>query len=84
MKMIDLLNYNEVIDYLELFFQDKITSECYRETMKAILDGSRENKTVSIRAIDVCFMKYRKVTGDYSLPTDEEIEIWKQLFNIWQ
>jgi hypothetical protein len=29
-------------------------------------------------------MSYRKFTGDYSLATDEEMEIWKQLFNTWQ
>lgn len=29
-------------------------------------------------------MNYGKVTGDCSLPTDEEMKIWKQLFNVWQ
>ena len=82
--MIDLFSYNEVIDFLETFLQKMIENEAYREEMKAIIDGSRKNKTVSIRAVDVCFMNYRKVTGDYSLPTDEEMEIWKQLFNVWQ
>ncbi|GME44384.1 hypothetical protein ACJ2_31780 [Pantoea sp. QMID2] len=61
-----------------------IKDEACREEMKVIIDGSRKNKTVSIRAIDVCFMNYRKVMSDYSLPTDEEMEIWKQLFNVWQ
>ncbi|WP_434744945.1 hypothetical protein [Candidatus Pantoea rara] len=82
--MIDLFSYNEVLDFLETFFQKMIKNEVYLEEMKAIIDGSRKNKTVSIRAIDVCFMNYRKVTGDYSLPTDDEMEIWKQLFNVWQ
>ena len=82
--MIDLFSYNEVLDFLEIFFQKMIKDEAYREEMKFIIDGSRKNKIVSIRTIDVCFMNYRKVTGDYSLATDEEMEIWKQLFNIWQ
>nr|WP_314983684.1 hypothetical protein [uncultured Pantoea sp.] len=73
--MIDLFSYNEVLDFLETFFQKMIKNEVYLEEMKAIIDGSRKNKTVSIRAIDVCFMNYRKVTGDYSLPTDDEMEI---------
>lgn len=82
--MIDLFSFNEVLDFLETFFQKMINDEAYRKEMKVIIDGSCKNKTVSIRAIDVCFMNYRKVTGDYSLPTDEEMEIWKQLFNTWQ
>ena len=82
--MIDLFSYNEVLDFLEIFFQKMIKDEAYCEEMKFIIDGSRKNKTVSIRAIGVCFMNYRKVTGDYSLATDEEMEIWKKLFNIWQ
>ncbi|MCW0314811.1 hypothetical protein [Pantoea ananatis] len=82
--MIDLFSYNEVLDFLEIFFQKMIKDEAYRQKMKFIIDGSRKNKTVSIRAIDVCFMNYRNVTSDYSLATDEEMEIWKQLFNIWQ
>ncbi|QGF27366.1 hypothetical protein EE896_11190 [Pantoea eucalypti] len=77
-------SYSEVLDFLETFFQKRIKNEEYREEMNAIIDGSRKNKTVSIRAIDVCFMNYRKVIGDFSLPTDEEMEIWKQLFNFWQ
>lgn len=82
--MIDLFSCNEVLDFLEIFFQKMIKDEVYRQKMKFIIDGSRKNKTVSIRAIDVCFMNYRNVTSDYSLATDEEMEIWKQLFNIWQ
>ena len=82
--MIDLFSYNEALDFLEVFFQKMIKDEEYRDKMKFIIDGGRKNKTVSIRAIDVCFMSYRKFTGDYSLATDEEMEIWKQLFNIWQ
>lgn len=82
--MINLFSYNKVLDFLETFFQKIIKDEAHRKEMKVIIDGSRKNKTVSIRAIDVCFMNYRKVTGDYSLPTDEEMEIWKQLFNFWQ
>jgi len=80
----DLFSYNEVLDFIEVFFQIMIKDDACHEEMKVIIDGSRKNKTVSIRAIDVCFMNYRKVTGDYSLPTDEEMEIWKQLFNVWQ
>lgn len=82
--MMDLFSYNESLYFLEIFFQKMVKNEEYLDEMKAIIDGSRKNKTVSIRAIDVCFMNYRKVTGDYSLPTDDEMEIWKQLFNVWQ
>lgn len=52
--------------------------------MKSILDGCRKEKMVAMRAIDSCFMEYRRKTQDYRLPTHEEQEIWKQLFNVWQ
>jgi len=55
--MIDLFSYNEVLDFLEVFFQKMIKDEEYRDKMKFIIDGSRKNKTVSIRAIDVCYWR---------------------------
>ena len=52
--------------------------------MQFILEGCRKEKTVAIRAIDSCFMVYRRKTQDYRVLTHEEQEIWRQLFNVWQ
>ncbi|MBC0853031.1 hypothetical protein [Pantoea stewartii] len=82
--MIDLFSYNEALNFLEVFFDKMIKDEKSRKEMQIILDGSRDNKTVSIRAIDVCFKNYRKKFADYRLPNDEETEFWKHLIDIWQ
>ncbi len=82
--MINLQSYNEVLDFLELFFQKYILDSNFLHDMQSILDGCRKEKMVAIRAIDSCFMEYRRKTQDYRVPTQEEQEIWKQLFNIWQ
>lgn len=81
------MNYfscNEVLDYLEFFFKKEIKDAESLKEMLRMIKGCRENKTVTIRAIDQSFMDYRKKFHDYSLPTEEEEEIWKQLLNIWQ
>ena len=56
----------------------------YLQDMQSILAGCRKEQMVAIRAIDSCFMEYRRKTQDYRVPTIEEQEIWKQLFNVWQ
>lgn len=82
--MINLQSYNEVLDFLELFLQKYILdSNCFQD-MQSILEGCRQEKMVAIRAIDSCFMEYRRKTQDYRTPTHEEQEIWRQVFNIWQ
>ncbi len=82
--MINLQSYNEVLDFLELFFQKYILDSNCLQDMQSILDDCRKGKMVAIRAIDSCFMEYRRKTQDYRVPTIEEQEIWKQLFNVWQ
>lgn len=52
--------------------------------MQFILDDCRKEKVVAIRALDSCFMEYRRKNQDYRIPTHEEQEIWRQLFNLWQ
>lgn len=82
--MINLQSHNEVLDFLDLFFQKYILNYNYLQDMQFILDGCRKEKMVAMRAIDSCFMEYRRKTQDYRVPTIEEQEIWKQLFNVWQ
>ena len=82
--MINLQSYNEVLDFLDLFFQKYILDSNCLQNMQSILDDCRKEKMVTMRAIDSCFMEYRRKAQDYRLPTHEEQEIWKQLFNVWQ
>ncbi|PJD09738.1 hypothetical protein EKO15_14665 [Enterobacter bugandensis] len=82
--MINLQSYNEVLDFLELFFQKYILDSNCLQDMQFILDDCRKEKVVAIRALDSCFMEYRRKNQDYRIPTHEEQEIWRQLFNLWQ
>lgn len=82
--MVNLQSYNEVLVFLELFFQKYILDSNSLQDMQSILYGCRKEKMVAIRAINSCFVEYRRKTQDYRVPTHEEQEIWKQLFNIWQ
>lgn len=82
--MINLQSYDEVLDFLELFFQKYILDSNYFQDVQSILAECRKEQTVAIRAIDSCFMEYRRKTQDFRVSTIEEQEIWKQLFNVWQ
>lgn len=82
--MINLQSYDEVLDFLEIFFQKYILDYNYLQDMQSILIGCRKEQMVAFRAIDSCFMEYRRKAQDYRVPTIEEQEIWKQLFNVWQ
>ncbi len=62
--MINLQSYNEVLDFLELFFQKYILDSNCLQDMQSILDDCRKEKMVAIRAIDSCFMEYRRKTQD--------------------
>ncbi|EOX7391765.1 hypothetical protein ACOMQ0_000437 [Enterobacter quasiroggenkampii] len=82
--MINLQSYDEVLDFLELFFQKNILDSNYFQDMQSILAECRKEQMVAIRAIDSCFMEYRRKTQGFRVSTIEEQEIWKQLFNVWQ
>lgn len=80
----NLLNYDDVINFLEGFFLKMIKDPTCIHEMKLLLSESRRQKTVPIRAIDELFMMYRKKTGDYRIPEREDEVIWKSLFDVWQ
>lgn len=80
----DYFSYNEVLDYLETFFKKEIKDPDSLKEMLLMLQLCREHKTVTIRAIDQFFMNYRKKFQDYTVPTTEEEEVWKNLLNAWQ
>lgn len=82
--MIDYFSYNEVLDYLEIFFKKEIKDPYSLKEMLLMLQLCREHKTVTIRAIDQFFMNYREKFQDYTVPTTEEEEIWENLLNAWQ
>ena len=80
----NLDDYNYALDVLEKYFNQQIKSSCDLKEMLELLNGSREYKTVTIRAIHQKFMTYRKKFEDYTTPTNEEKKMWEELLGIWQ
>ncbi|ARJ41255.1 hypothetical protein B1H58_04010 [Pantoea alhagi] len=77
-------SYNEVLDYLEVFFNREIKDEGSLKEMLKTIEDCRNNETVTIRAIDQLFMDYRRKFQDYTLPSKEEEEVWMNILNSWQ
>lgn len=57
-------SYNEVLDYLNVFFNERVNSSIYLEKLMTLIEGSRSEKTVMIRAIYETYMQYVKQNRD--------------------
>lgn len=57
-------SYNEVLDYLKVFFNERVDSSIYLEKLMTLIEGSRSEKTVIIRAIYETYMQYVKQNRD--------------------
>ncbi|EOC1428958.1 hypothetical protein ACI1AD_004222 [Cronobacter dublinensis] len=80
----DYSSYNEVLDYLKSFFSSRVKSLAYREELDKLIEGSRSNKTVTIRAIYQLYMKYiAENRGDVKEILGEK-ELWINLLDHWQ
>ena len=53
-------SYNEVLDYLIVFFKERVNSSIYLEKIMTLIEGSRFEKMVMIRAIYETYMQYVK------------------------
>ena len=53
-------SYNEVLDYLKEFFKSRVESARYLEKLITLIEASRSDKTVTIRAIYETYMQYVK------------------------
>lgn len=53
-------SYDEVLDYLKVFFNERVDSSIYLEKLTTLIEGSRSEKTVTIRAIYETYMQYVK------------------------
>ena len=51
----DCHSYNNVLDYLKEFFKTRVESPTYLEELIYLIEGSRSEKTVTIRTI---YQKY--------------------------
>ena len=77
-------SYNEVLDYLRFFFNERVDSSIYLEKLMTLIEGSRSEKTVTIRAIYEAYMQYVKENSDNIIVISGEKEMWINLLYHWQ
>ncbi|EML9494197.1 hypothetical protein AZ021_001460 [Enterobacter ludwigii] len=77
-------SYNEVLDYLKEFFKSRVESARYLEKLITLIEASRSEKTVTIRAIYETYMQYVKENRENIKVIVGEKEMWINLLNHWQ
>lgn len=77
-------SYNEVLDYLIVFFNERVNSSIYLEKIMTLIEESRSEKTVMIRAIYETYMQYVKQNKDGIKVIAGEKEMWIDLLHHWQ
>lgn len=77
-------SYNDVLDFLKEFFKTRVESPNYLEELIYLIEGSRSEKTVTIRAIYQKYMQYIKENRDVVRVIPGEKEMWIELLDHWQ
>lgn len=80
----DCHSYNNVLDYLKEFFKTRVESPTYLEELIYLIEGSRSEKTVTIRTIYQKYMQYIKENRDVVRVIPGEKEMWIELLDYWQ
>ncbi len=83
MTLMNYDSYNEVLDYLKVFFNERVDSSIYLEKLMTLIEGSRSEKTVIIRAIYETYMQYVKQNRDDINVIAGEKEMWIDLLHLW-
>jgi len=82
---VNLDSYNEVLDYLNEYFTLRVKDENYLRELRELIEGSRRQKTVTIRPMQILFLEYVNKYNDYNVATiEEEKELWRDLLDCWQ
>ncbi|ELE9704148.1 hypothetical protein YA49_00255 [Enterobacter cloacae subsp. cloacae] len=77
-------SYNEVLDYLKVFLNKRVGSSIYLEKLMTLIESSRSEKTVTIRAIYETYMQYVKENRDNIKVISGEKEMWIDFLHHWQ
>ncbi|ELX8363752.1 hypothetical protein N8Q21_10505 [Enterobacter hormaechei subsp. xiangfangensis] len=77
-------SYNEVLDYLRFFFNVRVDSSIYLEKLMTLIERSRSEKTVIIRAIYETYMQYVKQNKEGIKVIAGEKEMWIDVLFHWQ
>jgi len=80
----DCHSYNNVLDYLKEFFKTRVESPTYLEELIYLIEGSRSEKTVTIRTIYQKYMQYIKENRAVVRVIPGEKEMWIELLDHWQ
>jgi hypothetical protein len=81
----NLDSYNEVLDYLNEYFTLRVKDENYLRELIELIEGSRRQKTVTIRPMQLLFLEYVKKYNDHNVETmEEEKKLWRDLLDCWQ
>lgn len=81
----NLDSYNEVLYYLNEYFTLRVKDEIYLRALRELIEGSRRQKTVTIRPMQILFLEYVKKYNDYNVATmEEEKNLWRDLLDCWQ
>lgn len=80
----DCHSYNNVLDYLKEFFKTRVESPTYLEELIYLIEGSRSEKTVTIRTIYQKYMQYIKENRDVVRVIPGGKEMWIELLDHWQ
>ena len=83
MTLMNYDSYNEVLDYLKVFFNERVDSSIYLEKLMTLIEGSRSEKTVIIRAIYETYIQYVKQNRDDINVIAGEKEMWIDLLHLW-
>ena len=84
MPIMNYDSYNEVLDYLNVFFNERVDSSIYLEKLMTLIESSRSEKTVTIRDIYETYMQYVKENRDNIKVISGEKEMWIDLLHHWQ
>ncbi|HGH4619806.1 hypothetical protein [Enterobacter cloacae] len=84
MPIMNYDSYNEVLDYLKVFLNKRVGSSIYLEKLMTLIESSRSEKTVTIRAIYETYMQYVKENRDNIKVISGEKEMWIDFLHHWQ
>jgi len=84
MPIMNYDSYNEVLDYLRFFFNVRVDSSIYLEKLMTLIERSRSEKTVIIRAIYETYMQYVKQNKEGIKVIAGEKEMWIDVLFHWQ
>lgn len=75
--------YNEALDALIVFFCKRVKNDAAKKKLLDYLEECRKEKTVTFRYIHEQYMAYRKENADYEELTENEKELFDDLFHFW-